>query len=106
MKFRMYVDEVGNSDLESSDNPNHRFLSLTGVIMDLEHVARDVQPRLEALKSRYFGSHPDDPVVFHRKELVNAAHPFQALAANETRRAFDAELLRFLNELEYTVVTV
>lgn len=31
----MYVDECGNPDLESSDNPIHRFLSLTGVIIEL-----------------------------------------------------------------------
>lgn len=35
MKYRIYIDEVGNSDLESSDDPNHRFLSLTGVILEL-----------------------------------------------------------------------
>ncbi len=31
-KYRIYIDEVGNPDLGSSDDPNHRFLSLTGVI--------------------------------------------------------------------------
>ena len=31
-KYRMYIDEVGNPNLGSSDNPNHRFLSLTGVL--------------------------------------------------------------------------
>jgi len=34
MKYTMYIDEVGNSDLASSENPLHRFLSLTGVIVD------------------------------------------------------------------------
>jgi hypothetical protein len=38
MKYRIYIDEVGNPDLASSDNPNHRFLSLTGVILELGHV--------------------------------------------------------------------
>ena len=28
MKYRIYIDETGNPDLDSSDNPNHRFLSL------------------------------------------------------------------------------
>ena len=35
MKYRIYIDEVGNPDLASSENPNHRFLSLTGVILEL-----------------------------------------------------------------------
>jgi hypothetical protein len=38
----MYIDEVGNPDLNSSDNPLHRFLSLTGVIVELEYVREEV----------------------------------------------------------------
>ena len=34
MKYRIYIDEVGNPDLDSSEHPNHRYLSLTGVIFD------------------------------------------------------------------------
>jgi hypothetical protein len=47
-RFRLYVDEVGNSDLESSDNPNHRFLSLTGVILELPYVAQVLHPKWRA----------------------------------------------------------
>lgn len=45
----MYVDEVGNADLRSSDDPNHRFLSLTGVIIELTHVEASVHPQMESL---------------------------------------------------------
>ena len=38
MKHRMYIDEVGNSDLGASQDPNHRYLSLTGVVFDLAYV--------------------------------------------------------------------
>jgi hypothetical protein len=38
MKYRMYIDEVGNPDLKNSENSLHRFLSLTGVIANLKHV--------------------------------------------------------------------
>lgn len=69
-KYRIYIDEVGNPDLESSENPNHRFLSLTGIIADLDYVRTTIQPELEALKESLFLSHPDDPVVLHRKELL------------------------------------
>ena len=106
MKYRMYVDEVGNPDLESSENPLHRFLSLTGVIVDLNYVIRVLHPQMEQLKSSYFESHPDDPVIFHRKELLNAKHPFEALRDSETRLRFDEDLLAFLNDWEYAVVSV
>ncbi len=105
-KYRLYVDEVGNPDLQSSDNPNHRFLSLTGIIIDLDHVREVLHPEMEALKVKYFDSHPDEPVILHRKELVNARPPFQALKDPKVREAFDEDLLDCLTQWEYTVITV
>lgn len=106
MKYRIYIDEVGNSDLGSSDNPNHRFLSLTGVIVELGFVERTLYPQMENLKVRFFGSHPDEPVVFHRKEMLNSRPPFQVLENDQVRAHFDEELLRFLMAWEYTLITV
>jgi hypothetical protein len=104
-KHRMYVDEVGNPDLGSSDDPNHRYLSLTGVIIDLGDVSARVSPEMEALKTRYFGSHPDEPVVFHRKEMVNRKRPFEALRDPLVEAAFNRDLLALLSDLRYTVIT-
>jgi hypothetical protein len=102
----MYIDEVGNPDLESSENPLHRFLSLTGVIVDLAYVGKTLFPQVEKLKFKYFKSHPDDPVIFHRKELVNAKHPFEALRNEKVKNQFDNELLNYLKMWNYTVITV
>lgn len=106
MKYRIYIDEVGNPDLESSENPNHRYLSLTGVILELSHVGSMVHPQMEAIKSRYFRSHPDEPVIFHRKEMVNAKPPFEALKDPVILEGFDRELLVLLSAWEYTVISV
>ena len=106
MKYRLYVDEVGNPDLESSDNPNHRFLSLTGVILELGYVQDVVHPQVEALKAKYFHSHPDEPLIFHRKELLNAKPPFEALRDFEVRRQFDDELFVHLRKWDYVVISV
>lgn len=106
MKYRIYIDEVGNPDLESSDNPNHRFLSLTGVILELGYVKETIHPQLEALKAKYFHSHPDDPVILHRKELVNARYPFESLRDTKTRASFDKELSKLLSEWQYIVISV
>ena len=106
MKYRLYIDEVGNADLGSSDDPNHRFLSLTGIAVALDHVDKVIHPELEALKRAFFGSHPDDPIIFHRKEMVNALPPFAALADAATRALFDAEMLASLTRWEYAVISV
>lgn len=105
-KYRIYVDEVGNPDLGSSDDPNHRFLSLTGVICDLDYVAKTLQPEMEECKRKFFGAHPDDPIVFHRKEMLNAKPPFESLSDLTVRKQFDDELLRLLATWDYTVITV
>jgi hypothetical protein len=106
MKYRIYIDEVGNSDLKSSTNEEHRFLCLTGVVFRLDYVQEVLQPQLEALKTKYFGSHPDEPVVFHRKELLHKKYPFNALADNNILNAFNTEFLELLQTWEYKVIGV
>lgn len=106
MKYRIYIDEVGNPDLESSDNPNHRFLSLTWVILELDHVETMVYPQMEALKAKFFRSHPDEPVIFHRKEMVNGKPPFECLKEPEIQKKFDCELLNLMEVWDYIVITV
>ncbi|HEV2147104.1 MAG TPA: DUF3800 domain-containing protein [Longimicrobiaceae bacterium] len=107
MKYRVYIDETGNSDMKSSGNPNHRYLSLTGVVLDLTHTAAVVHPQMEALKSSFFEAHhPDEPVIFHRKEIVNRKHPFECLEDEQVRGAFDAAVLECFRRWEYTLISV
>jgi hypothetical protein len=105
MKHRLYIDEVGNSDLGSSQNPNQRYLSLTGVIVELGYVDDSMFPEMESVKRKFFNSHPDDPIVFHRKELVNRESPFSALRTQKVEKAFNAEILGCLQKWKYTVIT-
>ena len=106
MKYRIYIDEVGNSDLKSSDDPNHRFLSLTGVVFDLDYVKDVLTPDMEMLKKKYFDPHPDEPIVFHRKELVNKKFPFHALDNPETEASFNTEYLSLLEKWQYKIITI
>ncbi len=105
MKYRLYVDEVGNSDLGASQDPNHRYLSLTGIIFELGYVDTTVFPAIEELKRNYFGSHPDEPIILHRKELVNKKPPFDGLQDHEVEQAFNRDLLDLLSRLDYVVIT-
>lgn len=105
MKVRMYIDEVGNRGLADLRNPNNRYLSLTGVIIELDHVQHVVYPEMEAIKRRFFQSHPDDPVIFHRKELVNKRPPFAALRDEDVEQRFNLSLLELLSRWDFTVIT-
>ncbi len=107
MKYRIYIDEVGNNDLGSSDQPDHRFLCLTGVVLDLDYVRQTLTPEIEALKQKYFENHhPDDPIIFHRKELMNKKYPFQALRNPDAETAFNEEFLECLKRWHYRIITV
>jgi len=106
MKYRLYVDEVGNPDLGSSDKDDHRFLCLSGVAFNLEYVNDVLNPQIESLKRDYFGSHPDDPIILHRKELLYKKPPFSILKDPEIENKFNNELLQKLEEWEYTVISV
>ena len=106
MKHRLYIDEVGNSDIGSSNDPNHRYLSLTGVIIANEYHSTVVSPTLEELKRTYFDSTPDKPIILHRKELMNKNYPFENLRNPMTAKSFDSDLLNLLESLDYSVITI
>jgi hypothetical protein len=61
---------------------------------------------MESLKAEFFGAHPDEPIIFHRKEMLNARGVFGVLRDEATRLAFNAALLRQLADWNYKVITV
>ena len=104
--YRLYVDEVGNHDLTHADDPNQRFFSLTGVILESQYVLGVLQPEMDQIKREFFQRDPDEPVIFHRKELVNKRPPFHPLRDLEIEQRFNTALLMALARWEYHVVTV
>nr|WP_246580481.1 DUF3800 domain-containing protein [Deinococcus aestuarii] len=102
----MYVDEVGNTQAcKLPSDENARYFSLTGVIMSLDYSREGLHPQMEGLKRNYFGDHPDEPVIFHRKDLLQNNRPFQALRDADVRRAFFYELFELISQADYQVIT-
>lgn len=106
MKYRIYIDEVGNHDMFHSDEINHRFLSLTGIILEAEYNMKILQPEIEKIKADFFQADPDEPIIFHRKEMMNKRWPFHSLRNPEIQARFDEVLLGALKIWKYQVVTV
>jgi len=94
--FRIYIDEVGNHDMRHTDNPNERFLSLSGIIIESEHNA----------KRQFISRDPDELVIFHRKEILRCVGPFAVLRDLKVRSAFNQALVDALRRWEYKVITV
>lgn len=105
-KYRIYIDEVGNNDLGSNDNPNHRYLNLTGIIFELDYIKSIVKPSVDDLKEKYFDPHPDEPIILHRKELVNKKFPFHKLKDEEINNEFNKDFLNLLLEFDYKIISV
>ena len=50
---RIYVDEVGTHDLTHADDPNQRFLSLTGVVFESDHTLNVLRPEMDQIKREF-----------------------------------------------------
>lgn len=104
--YRLYIDEVGNHDLRSANNPNEQFLSLTGVIVESNYYGTILKPSMDKLKMDFFSTDPDETIVFHRKDLVNKRPPFQALRNPLVESEFNSTLLQLLSDWDFRVITV
>jgi hypothetical protein len=107
MNFRLFVDEVGNGDLNgAATDPNVRYLGLTGVLTRQSAHERIIQPCLDDLKAELFNHTPANPVILHRREIVRREGPFAALRDPEKLTRFNEAMLRFYAEFPYLVMTV
>jgi hypothetical protein len=76
-RYRLYIDETGTQTLKTAHED--RFLCLMGVIMLQQTHDDTFSPLFRQLKSDLFGHSADNPMIFHRREMVRGEPPFQAL---------------------------
>ena len=100
--YRIFIDEVGNHDLKSCDDLRHRYLGLTGVIMELDYEEGAFTDRVNVLKQDVF---PDTSVVLHRREIIDHTPPFECLDDPATCARFDTQLLDVINTAQYDAIT-
>lgn len=105
-KYRMYIDESGNSDIGISAGENNRFLCLTGVIFNLDYVNNFFANDLESFKEKFFGKNADNPVILHRKDIMNYRGKFSVLKDSNVRNRYNQELFAKLSEWDYTIISV
>ena len=102
--FRLFIDECGHHNMKSADNPNERYLGLTGIIMHEAYASEGFHNALSALKQAIFGR-SDFPL--HRTDILAADKPpFDQLKEPKLRQRFDDELLVLIESATYRVVTV
>lgn len=104
--IRLYVDEQGTDTLSNLHIDKHRYLSLTGVAIDVAHARDYLVPAVHSLKAELFDSDPDAPIIFHRKDIMGGKGPFQRIRNDpEFRSEFDERICAIFAETNYKVIT-
>lgn len=103
--YRLYIDEVGNDDMSHTDDERHRYLSLSGVAMDQDYARDHATPAFNTLKA-ILKHDPDRQVILHRKDIMNKRGFFECLGDQSICDAFDAGMVKFFTETDYTLITV
>jgi Protein of unknown function (DUF3800) len=103
--YRMYLDEVGVEAMKRLDEDNFRYLSLTGVVMKLDHARDYLVPAFDRIKADILQQDPDAPICFHRVDIRNCRGPFEQLSNAIIREEFDRRLLQVMSDAEYRVIT-
>lgn len=105
-RYRLYFDESGDHGYLELTSPAGRYLCLLGLFVETEGYRSAFHPDLEELKQKHFPHSPDEPVILHRKELIDARGPFRRLRDPENRQRFNDDFLEFLTKQNYTVIAV
>jgi hypothetical protein len=103
--FRLYVDEVGTASLTHLDQDKHRYLSLTGVAIDIRHAADALEPNMNWIKASVLNHDPDSPIIFHRTDIMGFGGPFECLRDEAIKSRFDRSILRLFISTEFRIIT-
>ena len=104
---RIYIDEVGNHTMKESLDENERFLTLFGVITNGHHMLNVIQPDVQRIKQTFFQKDPDEPIIFHRKDIVRYKGVFSSLYGDKVKRQeFADTMLAMYSKWEYTTIIV
>ena len=102
--YRLYCDESGDHTYFNVDEPGKRYLGITGCIVSQEYYASYFQPELERLKKKHFHYDPDDPIIFHREDIVRHKGSFWPLRDEKKRELFNEDLLSYLQEMNFKLI--
>lgn len=104
-RFRLYLDESGDHVFRETKEIAHRFLCLLGCWFKNPNYIK-FHEEFEGLKERHFHHHPDNQVILHREDMINARKAFKVLQDEKKRAEFDDDLIRIIQEAEFKVVAV
>lgn len=106
MQFRGKTIKYPHDDYIELEDNQKRYLSLTGCIIEKEFYDGTFCIEMETLKKNHFNYDPDDPIIFHREDMVNKRNSFYRLRDPIKEATFNNDFLDFLHNMEYKIITV
>ena len=104
-RYRLYLDESGDHVFRETEELPHRYLCLLGCWFRNPDYLK-FHEAIENLKSEYLPHHPDDPVILHREDMINARKAFKNLRDTAVREKFDDALLEVIAAAGFKAVAV
>jgi hypothetical protein len=104
-RYRLYLDESGDHVFRKIAEPAHRYLCLLGCWFR-NPAYLEFHKVLEEVKTHHLPNHPDDPVILHRNDMINARGAFKILRDDQKRAAFDQDLLEVIRGADFLVMAV
>jgi hypothetical protein len=104
-KFRLYVDESGDHNYNTSDAIKKRFLSLSGVIIKQEEYSQNITPAIRLIK-QIFSDDIDCPPILHAEEIASKSGIFSILQNSEIECEFNRQYLDLIENRDYIICCV
>lgn len=104
-KFSMFIDDTGDVTNSTTNSPQNRFASITGVIFDREYLSETFEPSFRKVVRRHFG---DEKQILHRRKMISPPQhgPFAVLRDPVKRDAWDRGCLDMMRRAKYIVITI
>jgi len=106
-RYRFYVDESGDHGYSNLDDDlGGRYLALTGLMIESEVYRTQFHPTLNQLKQDHIPHDPDNPVILHRRDIIDRTGPFKVLQDATRREKFNDAIIEFAGKRLYRMIAV
>lgn len=103
--YRLYIDESGGPSYKNCYNPLYQYFGLIGIIIEKE-IYKKFYHELESLKENNFDYDPDEPIILHRKDIINKKGPFYVLQDSSKEQKFNNDILGFFKNQDFKIIVV
>lgn len=101
-RYRLYIDETGDSTFNRLSNPSHRYFGLLGVWFE-QNADTKFTSELKTFKESIFHH---SKIPFHRKDIINRKGAFGILRELEINQKFTHGLLHLLADANFRLICV